>query len=62
MNDFKVVITWTAVDVQALHPDWTLEKCEDVLFDISERLETRCIELGWELIEDLIDMQQDEVA
>ena len=56
MSDSKnfATVTWTAYDVQSLKPDWAVEKCEEFLEDNARRIQDRLIELGWEVIEDLL--------
>jgi len=50
----KANITWVAGDVQTLKPDWTIEQCEDWLSTNAKYIEARSVELGWEVIEDLL--------
>ena len=51
--DFKIV--WTPDDVNCLRPDWTEEQCLDWLSDNWRRIEERSVELGWEVMQDLMD-------
>ena len=47
-------IAWTAEDVLTLRPDWTTEQAEDFLCDNESRIQDRTIEIGWEVLEDLL--------
>lgn len=53
-------ITWTPADIQTLRPGWTLDQCEEWLGDNARRIEERSVELGWEVIECLLDMEEGE--
>jgi hypothetical protein len=56
-EDEMVVIRWSWQDVQSLRPDWSQEKCDEVLGTIAKGLHDRSIELGWEVMETLIEME-----
>jgi hypothetical protein len=47
-------VTWTAEDVQELRPAWNTEKCEEFLEDNARRIQDRLVQLGWEVIENLL--------
>jgi hypothetical protein len=51
-------VTWTAEDVQTLRPAWTTEQCEDFLADNDRRIQERMIEVGWGVIETLLEEDQ----
>lgn len=53
-NQYAKVV-WTAEDVQTLRPDWDLERCEDWLERNEKYIQDRLVELGWEVIETLLD-------
>ncbi len=58
MNEDEMVeIRWSWQDVQSLRPDWSQEKCEETLDTIAKGLHDRSIELGWEIMETLIEME-----
>ena len=57
----KVVIKWAWEDIQLLRPDWSKNQCLVMLDQVAKRLEERSIELGWEVLEILIQMNE-EVA
>lgn len=48
-------IVWTADDIKGLRPKWSKRKCQDWLEENARRIEDRSIELGWEVIECLLD-------
>lgn len=54
MSDVAVIITWIPADVQALHPEWDIDKCAEALHDAKSVLQDRSIELGWIVLEDLV--------
>ena len=56
-EDEMVVIRWSWEDVQSLRPDWSQEKCDEMLDAIAKGLHDRSIELGWEIMETLIEME-----
>lgn len=61
MMEPYATIHWCPADIKSLHPDWSDEKCADVLGDIARHLEDRSIELGWEVIQTLLwDYEKDE--
>ena len=47
---------WTAENVKAIRPDWSYEECEKALSKIEKRLNERCIELGWEVLDTLLSI------
>ena len=52
-RDFEIV--WTSEDVNSLRPDWTDAQCLDWLCHNWRRIEERSVELGWEVMQDLMD-------
>lgn len=59
MYEAYVTISWCPTDIKSLHEDWSDEKCMDALSEIAGMLEDRSIELGWEVIENLLDYYED---
>ena len=59
MYEKYVETSWCPADVKALYEHWSDEKCQDMLFKVANYLEDRLIELGWQVLEDLIAMQED---
>lgn len=55
----KVVIKWAWEDIQLLRPKWSKNKCVVMLDQVAKRLEERSIELGWEVMEMLIQMNEE---
>lgn len=51
----EVVIKWAPGDVETLRPDWSLEQCEEALENMAKHLKDRSIELGWEIMEELLE-------
>ena len=50
------VINWCGADIKALKPDWSDERCISWLESYSRSLEERSIELGWEVIDVLLQL------
>lgn len=48
-------ITWCGEDVKAIYPDWSDEKCISALESVAGYLEERSVELGWEVLQILLD-------
>lgn len=53
----KVTITWVPEDIQTLRPEMSDEEAEDALADIGKYLQDRSTELGWQVMEDLLDFR-----
>ena len=52
----KCQITWTANDIQDVAPeDWTEQQCQEWLDQHSKVIVDRSVELGWDVIHDLIE-------
>lgn len=51
---YEVVIHWTPEDVQYLCPYMTRARAEQVLDDIGQQLRDRCLELGWDVLTELL--------
>ena len=54
----QVTITWNWEDIQAERPDWGQQKCADYLDHISRVLTERSIEEGWNIIRDLLTIEE----
>jgi hypothetical protein len=48
-------VVWTIDDIQSLRPEWSDEQCEEWLSDNQKHIQSRLVELGWEVIEILLD-------
>lgn len=59
MNN-EVVIRWSWKDIQSLRPELSKDQCIELLDEISNGLHDRSVELGWEIMETLIQMNTDE--
>jgi hypothetical protein len=60
MTRTEVVIRWLAEDVQHLRPDWSLDDCEAVLEKFGRALADRSIEVGWEILEVLLSIEEEQ--
>jgi hypothetical protein len=47
-------VSWTAEDVQTLRPEMTTEQAKEALQSIEKHLRDRLVELGWEVMDDLL--------
>ena len=56
LNEAYVTIKWTPQDLVNAY-DFDEDKAMEVLDRIAETLEDRSIELGWEIIDDLLAME-----
>jgi hypothetical protein len=56
----EVVIKWVAEDIQQLRPDWTPEQCEDMLHKVGSHLKDRSIEIGWEILDMLLVVNEED--
>ena len=53
-------VVWRAEDVQALKKDWSLPRCEEWLEDNERHISDRLIELGWDVMDTLLNMEDDD--
>lgn len=53
MNYYAKVV-WTVDDILTLKPDWTDEQAEEWLACNQKYIQDRLVEVGWEVIEDLL--------
>ena len=54
----ETMIIWSWEDVRKLRPRWSRKHCEEALDRISRRLVDRSIEVGWEVMEDLLRIRE----
>ena len=47
-------VEWTAEDVQTLRPEMTQEQAEEFLANNEKHIQSRLVELGWDVLQDLI--------
>ena len=47
-------VVWTIEDVKTLKPDWTDEAAKEWFADNEKHLQSRLVELGWQIMEDLM--------
>ena len=53
-------ISWCALDVKSLYPQWTDEQCIDAIDSIAEELEDASIAAGWGAMESLLNYYEPE--
>jgi len=51
---FFAEVKWTPGDIQTLKPDWSDEQAKEWLEKNARAIRDRLVELGWEVIEDLL--------
>ena len=54
-----ITIRWVWQDVQMLYPDLTENECHVMLMRIGDSLRDRSIEVGWEIMDSLIQMESE---
>ena len=59
-GDEYAKVVWRAEDVKAIKSAWSLEKCEEWLQDNDRHISDRLIELGWEVMDTLLQMEDDD--
>ena len=55
-------VVWRAEDVQCLPrcEKWSLEKCEEWLEDNETHIKDRLTEVGWEVLDSFVEMEDDD--
>ena len=53
-------VVWRAEDVKAINGAWTLERCEEWLQDNERHISDRLIELGWDVMDTLLNMEDND--
>jgi hypothetical protein len=48
------VIVWGAEDVESIRPDWTDEQCAEGLLNVRTQFQDRCVEQGWDTLDNLL--------
>ena len=60
----EAVVKWVGADIQAFHPDWSEDKCDFVMGELSGYLENRVVEMGndvlYYLLNDWVAENEDE--
>ncbi len=51
-------VSWHIEDIQDLRPEWTDQQAEEWLRNNEKHIRHRLVELGWEVIEDLLPLRQ----
>jgi hypothetical protein len=54
-TNYYATLRWAPEDVLTLRPNWTLDRCEEWLEANQRHIQARLCELGWEVIETLLD-------
>ena len=53
-------VMWTPEDVKTIRENWSLESCEECICDNERYIVERLIELGWDVISNLITQEDDK--
>lgn len=48
------LVQWAIADIKAIRPNWTDEQCAEWLDENEGHIQDRMIEIGWEVIKDLL--------
>ena len=51
-------VEWTAPDIKTLRPKWSMATCEEFLKENERFIKDRMVELGWEVIENLLPIKR----
>jgi len=51
-------VTWDAEDVKVLRPEWSTEQAENFLARNQSHIQDRLVELGWSVMQDLLDYEK----
>lgn len=55
-KEYFATVRWSVEDLQTLRPDWDDEKCAKWLAQWESKIQDRITELGWEVIETLLNV------
>ena len=53
-------VKWRAEDVKTIKPNWSMPKCEEWLSDYENKIQDRIIKHGWEVLEALVMIEDDD--
>jgi hypothetical protein len=59
-GDEYAKVVWRAEDVKSINGAWSLERCEEWLQNNDRHISDRLIELGWEVMDTLLQMEADD--
>jgi hypothetical protein len=59
-GDEYAKVVWRAEDVKSINGAWSLERCEEWLQNNDRHISDRLIELGWEVMDTLLQMEDDD--
>lgn len=51
-------VSWCAIDIQELRPDWTVAQCNEFLMDNEDEIQGGMIQRGWDVISDLLPREE----
>jgi hypothetical protein len=60
MSNVYALTTWSPEDIKSLRPEWSLEQAEEWLESNERHIQTRLVELGWDVIESLLPPKGEE--
>jgi hypothetical protein len=55
MDKKFATVSWTVDDILTLRSDWTEDQAEEWLIKNQKYIQSRLVELGWEVIETLME-------
>jgi len=53
-----IIIKWVPADITTLRKNWSEEECADFLTENAKHIAGRSVELGWQIIEDLLPTEK----
>lgn len=58
MMEKYVIVSWCPADVKDMRPDWSDEKCQEMLYKVSKYFEGRLIDSGWDILDFLLEFEE----
>jgi len=55
MDKKFATVSWTVEDILTLRPDWSEDQAEEWIIKNQKHIQSRLVELGWEVIEALME-------
>jgi hypothetical protein len=55
MDKKFATVSWTVEDILTLRPDWSEDQAEEWIIKNQKHIQSRLVELGWEVIETLME-------
>ncbi len=53
-RDRRAEVSWCAVDIQELRPEWTVQQCNEFLMENEDEIQGQMILRGWDVLAELL--------